>query len=160
LRKLCLALPILAILLGCNRNKDLMPFLGKWSGEFDVTEIQGGGTPADMKREKLKGFVQVYATNRLYKMQMEGEQETIDIDGTWTIKANRITLTPKDIVIDDQGGADKRDPNKKFIPSDAARAAYERPLVLAETPDKKALNGLKITVGNLVGAHKFVKDSF
>jgi len=137
-----------------------MPFLGKWSGSFVVSEIQGGGTDKDMKRESLKGYVQVYATNRSYKMEMEGEQETIDISGSWTIKGNRITLTPGKIVIDDQGGVDKRDPNKKFILSDEAQAAYGRPLILSESPDKKSFTGLLITIGKLVGTHRFVKDSF
>ena len=160
MRKLWLAVPLLAILTGCNHNKELLPFLGKWSGQFDVSDIEGGGTAKDIKRETLKGYVQVYATERTYKMEMEGEQETIDISGTWTIKGNRLTLTPNDITIDDQGGADKRDPNKKFIPAADAKAAYNRPLLLQETPDKKALHGLKISIGNLIGTHNFVKDSF
>jgi len=137
-----------------------MPFLGKWIGAFEVTEIHGGGTAQDMKRETLRGYVQVYATNRIYKMEMEGEQETIDITGSWTIKGNKITLKPGSIIIDDQGGADKRDPNKKFILSADAQAAYGQPILLAESADKKSLTGLKTTIGNLVGTHRFVKDSF
>ena len=160
MKKLCLVIPVISVLSGCNHNKELMPFLGKWIGRFEVSDISGGGTPTDMKREQLRGYVQVYATERSYKMEMEGEQETIDISGFWTIKGNRITLTPKVVTIDDQGGADKRDPNKKFIPADAASAAYSRPLLLQETPDKKSLNGLKITIGSLIGTHFFVKDSF
>jgi hypothetical protein len=137
-----------------------MPFLGKWSGTFTVSEIQGGGADKDMKRESLRGFVQVYATNRKYKMEMNGEQETIDVNGTWTIHGNRITLTPIEVIIDDQGGIDQRDPNKKFIPSDEVRAAYGRPLILEQTPDKKALNGLKMVIGKLIGTHRYIKDSF
>lgn len=137
-----------------------MPFLGKWKGKFEVAEVQGGVTAQDIKRETLKGYVQVYATNRLYKLEMEGEQETIDVTGVWTIKANRITLSPQKVDIDDQGGADKRDPNKKFIPSDEAQLAYNRPIVLTESRDKKSLTGLEISIGKLVGTHRFVKDSF
>ena len=160
MRKLCLAIPFLFLLAGCNHNAELLPFLGKWLGRFEVSDIQGGGTAKDMKREQLRGFVQVYATDRSYKMEMEGEQEVIDITGNWTIKGNKITLMPKVVKIDDQGGAEQRDPNKKFIPSDEARAAYGRPLLLAETTDKKALNGLRISIGKLIGTHHFVKDSF
>jgi len=97
LRKIILVIPLFAILAGCNPNKNLMPFLGKWIGRFEVSEIEGGGTANDLKREQMKGYVQVYATERTYKMEMEGEQETISISGNWTIKANRITLTPKEI---------------------------------------------------------------
>ena len=160
MKKLCLALPLLLLCGGCNRNSDLLPFLGKWLGRFEISEIQGGGTAQDIKRETLKGYVQVYATSRSYKMEMEGEQEVINITGTWTIKANRITLTPKSIIIDDKGGEDKRDPNKKFIASKDVREAYGRPLLLVESADKKSLTGLKITIGNLLGIHRFVKDSF
>ena len=147
------------MLAGCNPNKAAMPFFGKWIGAFTVTEMHGG-TALDMKRESLKGYVQVYVNRRQYKMEMEGEQETIDITGTWSVDKNRITLTPKQIDIDDQGGADKRDPNKKFIPADIAQAAYSRPLLLQESPDKKSLTGLKTTIGILVGTHHFTKDSF
>jgi hypothetical protein len=160
LKKLCLAAPLLILLGGCNPNKAIMPFLGKWSGSFEVSDMTRAGSKEDMKRESLKGFVQVYATNRSYKMEMSGEQETIAISGTWKIEANRITLNPRSIAIDDQGGADKRDPNKKFIPADQAQADYGLPLVLVESPDKKSLTGLKITIGALVGTHRFVKDSF
>lgn len=149
-----------ALLAGCTAHKDIMPFLGKWRGQFHVAEINGGGTREDRRRESLQGYVQVYATMRSYKMEMDGEQEVIDIAGNWTIKGNRITLTPTSIAIDDMGGEDKRNPNKKFIAAAVAKAAYERPLILQETPDKKALNGLKISIGNLVGTHEFKKDSF
>jgi hypothetical protein len=137
-----------------------MPFLGKWSGEFQVSEIQGGGTAKDMKRESIRGYIQVYATSRSYKMEMEGEQETIDISGTWTIKGHRITLLPETIKIDDQGGVDARDPNKKFIPAEEVQKAYGRPILLSESEDKKSLTGLKTTIGKLTGTHRFVKDSF
>jgi hypothetical protein len=160
LNKRLLIAPLFALLIGCNHNKELMPFLGKWSGSFEVAEITGGGTAKDLKRESLKGYVQVYATERSYKMEMEGEQETVNISGFWTISGNRITLKPERIGIDDRGGEDKRDPNKKFIPSEDVQAAYGRPLVLSEAADKKSLTGLKITIGKLVGTHRFVKDSF
>ena len=160
MKKLCLLIPCILILCGCNRNAALMPFLGKWSGHFEVSDITTGGTASDCKRESLNGYVQVYATERTYKMEMQGEQEVININGTWTIRGNRITLNPKSVAIDDQGGSDLRDPNKKFIPATDVTAGYGRPIVLQETPDKKQLNGLKMSIGNLIGTHRFKKDSF
>ena len=149
---------ILAVVVasGCKTHSDLMPFLGKWLGTFVVSSISTGGTDADKKREQLTGYIQVYANHQSYKMELEGEQETIRIDGTWTIRGKQITLTPKELGIDDKGGSEVRDPNRKYIPSDAVRTA----LVLTESADKKSLHGLEITVGNLVGHHEFVKDSF
>lgn len=141
-------------------HKEYLPFLGKWAGKFEVASIKGGGSDKDKKRESLSGYVQVYATKQTYKMEMEGEQETIDITGTWTLQGNRITLKPKSVLIDDKGGAEFRDPNKKFIPSDRVHAAYGQPLILVESPNKKSLTGLEITIGDLVGTHRLVKDSF
>ena len=160
MKKTAIAILIGTMLVGCNMHTDLMPFLGKWIGKFQVSTVNGAGSEKDRAREELKGFVQIYATNRSYKMELEGEQETIKIDGTWTISGKRITLTPKKLVIDDKGGADQRDPNKKYIAAEDVRAAYGQPLVLTESANKKALHGMEITVGSLVGHHEFVKDSF
>ncbi len=147
-------------LAGCNMHKDLMPFLGKWKGSFEVSSLVSGGSDKDVQRETLHGYVQVYATGRKYKMELEGEQETIKVDGTWTFKDKRITLKPLSLVIDDRGGSDKRDPNLKYIPAEDVRASYGQPMVLIESADNKSLTGLDTTVGNLRGLHRFVKDSF
>ncbi len=160
MKKTALTILIGTMLMGCNMHTELMPFLGKWSGKFVVTTLKNGGSDKDRTREELKGFVQVYATHRTYKMELEGEQETINIEGNWTISDKRITLTPKHLVIDDKGGADLRDPNKKYIAAEDVRAAYGQPLILTEAANKKALHGLEITVGNLQGHHEFIKDSF
>ncbi|MDR3690377.1 MAG: hypothetical protein P4L46_13430 [Fimbriimonas sp.] len=145
---------------GCNMHKDLLPFLGKWSGKFQVRSIEGGGSSKDVIREEMHGYIQVYETGRSYKMELQGEQETIDVDGTWAHKANRIILSPKSIAIDDMGGAESRDPNKKYIPADQLRDAYSSELVLTESKDNKALHGLEMTIGRLIGKHEFIKDSF
>lgn len=160
MRKFKFAILCLVLVAGCNFNKALMPFLGKWSGSFEVTDIAGGGSESDKRRETLKGYIQVYATDRIYRMEMEGEQESVVVTGAWTIKGNRITLKPDHVLIDDQGGADKRDPNKKFIPAADVQAAYGRPLVLTESSDKKSLTGLTMTIGKLTGTHRYIKDSF
>jgi len=142
-------------------NKDIMPFLGKWSGGFNVQRVTvGADTPKDRERSSLHGFVQIYATNRKFKLHLEGEQEALDLTGTWTFKKNRMTLTTTDFAVDDQGGADMRNPNMKFIPADELRVGYTRPMVLDLSPDKKHLSGLPITIGGLVGKHDFAKDSF
>jgi len=160
---LCAALLCAAVLGlgGCNSHKDLMAFLGKWKGGFDVTSVRGANASSlDIKRDTLRGFIQVYETNRSYKMELNGEQETIEINGTWTIKGNHITLRPTMLDIDDKGGEQQRDPNKKYIAAMLVRAAYGQPLVLVESRDKKSLTGLEMSVGDLVGTHRYVKDSF
>lgn len=142
-------------------NKDLVPFFGKWSGAYEVDQVlKGADGPKDRERSKLEGFVQIYGSNRSYKMFLNGEQESLEIGGTWTTKGNRITLRMNDFKLDDQGGEDARNPNAKFIPADELREAYAKPLVLELSADKKRLTGLRTTVGPTVGTHRFAKESF
>lgn len=142
-------------------NKDMLPYLGKWPGGFVVGEVRRGpNTAIDQKRSSLKGFVQIYATNRKFKIHLEGEQETIDVDGDWTRKARRMDLHVQHVVIDDQGGAALRDPNRKFILPDDIRAAYSRPLILDLSADGKSLNGLPMSIGDLTGRHLFAKETY
>ena len=140
-------------------NKDQIRYTGRWKGGFTVDAVQKGpDTPEARHGQRLEGYLQVYLSGHRYKLHLEGQQQGIDIDGTWTAQGNRLTLTPKAVAIDDQGGEDKRDPNKPYIPNEAVLDAYNRPLVLAQSPDKKSFQGLKVTIGNLLGSHAFVKD--
>ena len=149
----------LVMLTGCGDAK-ILPYLGKWLGQFEVQTMATGGSENDKKRESLKGYVQVYANKHTFKMKMEGEQEAIDLSGTWSIKGRQLTLAFTEITIDDMGGERFRDPNRKFITPADLRVAYARPLVLNLGSDKKHLDGLTMTMGNLTGRHTFIKDSF
>lgn len=141
-------------------NQDLMPFTGRWKGGFTVDSIQKGSDTADDRhRSRLEGYVQVYLTGRKYVLHLEGEQQGIDVTGTWTAKGDRITLQSKSVTIDDQGGADARNPNKKYIPNEVVNEAYSRQMVLVLSKDKHNLRGLKVSVGDLIGEHAFEKDS-
>lgn len=158
---LLIAISFALVYQASHSNKDLVPFLGKWTGGFNVQRVtKGADSATDRERSSLHGFVQIYATNRKFKIHLDGEQESLDITGEWTFKKNRMTLTTTDFVLDDQGGEDMRNPNMKFIPAEELRLGYSRPLVLDLSPDKKKLSGLPITIGNLVGKHEFIKDSF
>lgn len=157
---------ILAVLLTVtyrarSANQDLRPFLGKWSGQFTPDSFRSGpDTEEDRRRSRLEGYIQVYATGRKFKMHLEGEQQAIDVTGTWTSKEKRLNLTPLDVQIDDQGGEEKRDPNKKYIPAEAVRAAYSKPLTFQLAEDGKSLKGLPISLGEMIGSHQLVKDGF
>lgn len=151
---------IFLIGLGGCADKAQLPFLGKWLGQFEVRDISSGGTDLDRKRESLKGYVQVYADKHKFVMRMEGEQEAIDLLGTWSVRGRQLTLSFAEVKIDDMGGERFRDPNRKFISPTALRVAYARPVVLNLAADKKHLDGLTMTMGNLTGRHVFLKDSF
>ena len=57
-----------AILSGCNMHGDLLPFLGKWKGKYEVKSIVGGGSDKDRVREQLQGFVGVTGENNLVEI--------------------------------------------------------------------------------------------
>ncbi|AIE84166.1 hypothetical protein [Fimbriimonas ginsengisoli] len=142
-------------------NREIVPFLGKWSGGFEVESIRDGAdTPQERERYRLQGYVQVYATRRSFKMHLQGEQEDLDLAGFWTFRGQRLTLKVSEIKIDDHGGADARNPNQKFISPEELNGAYSKPIVLDLSPDKKQYTGLLIGMGKLIGRHRFVKDSF
>jgi hypothetical protein len=155
-RTLLLLIPAL-LLSGCG-SKENIPFLGRWKADFVVDRMTVPGTEKDQRREGLHGYLQVYQTGLKFKMRLEGEQEAIDGSGTWSHKGNHVTLTFTDLKIDDMGGAQHRDPNLKFILPAAIQAAYQRELTLNMSPDKKTLNGLDVTIGNLVGRHVFTRS--
>ncbi len=165
MRVIYVVLGLLTILLlgltvrATNANRDLLTYTGKWKGGFTVDSITTGpDDEANRHRSRLQGYVQIYLSNRRFQLHLEGEQQGIDVDGSWTADGNRVTLKPREVKIDDQGGEAKRDPNKKYIPNEAVMAAYNRPLVLIQTPDKKGYEGLVVTVGPLLGKHRFTKD--
>lgn len=166
MRKLIVPLLIIALLVvitarsSCS-NKELLPYLGRWTGDFAVESIRTGpNTATDLKRSTLHGFMQIYASHKGFKIHLEGEQESFDVSGTWRLQGKRLVIRTQDIKIDDGGGVDARDPNRKFILPDDFRAAYNRPILLDLIPTRHALEGLPMTVGELIGRHRFTKDSY
>jgi hypothetical protein len=142
-----------------DSNRDLIPYTGRWKGEFTVDSIADtDAAPDELKRWRLAGYVQIYLSNRRYTMHLEGQQQAIDIDGVWSVKNGRVNLDPKSVVIDDGGGAEKRDPNQVYIPNEDVNEAYRREMVLVQSQDKKRYEGLRMSVGSLVGVHRFEKD--
>ncbi len=158
-KKPLLALSLLGLIAvsGCNPHGELVPYLGKWDGKFTVLEAEPNATPNDLDRESLRGYLMLYATKMLFKLHLEGEQETVDIEGTWRLEKGRVFLDTKKTSIDDMGGENFRDPNRKFIPGEAIRATYSKPVTLSLDKTNKKLSGLPITMGKVIGKHEFEK---
>jgi hypothetical protein len=155
---LTVILIVLSARASCS-NKELIPYLGKWTGAFNVESTSTRHTsPLDRRRSSLFGYVMVYAMNRSFKMHLEGAQEMIDVEGKWTLHGHRLTLTASGVKIDDEGGAATRNPNLPFIPSADVRAAYAHPFVLDLSPDRRRLVGLSMSMGALIGLHAFARD--
>lgn len=138
-------------------NKDLLPYVGKWTGKFVVEEMTGGGTAQERVRNNLHGYLQLYRTKESYLLHMEGEQEIIDVKGTWQRKGSQIELKATEVKINDFGGEEKRDPNKMFIDPEKVREAYSRPMVLKLSEDKRSLSGPQTSIANLIGRHVFTR---
>ena len=136
-----------------------MPLLGKWSGAFTVDKV-GPGAVGDARRNALKGFLQLYKTDSRFELHLEGEQFGLVAGGSWSFKGDRVTLTPKEVKIDDGGGEEARNPNRAWIDPAALRAAYSRPMSLRRSKDGQSLKGLLIEVGPLTGTHAFVREGF
>ncbi|MGV3614895.1 MAG: hypothetical protein ACO1SV_06130 [Fimbriimonas sp.] len=164
MRTVFIVLGLLGVLLitltlrATGSNRDLLRYTGKWEGGFTIESIQKGkDTEEERHRNRIVGFVQIYLTNRKYTLHLEGAQQAIDVDGIWVAKDDRVTLTPKNVKIDDKGGPEQRDPNKPYIPNEAVQAAYNRPMTLVQSPDKQRYEGLAVTVGDFLGKHQFAK---
>lgn len=139
-------------------NRELIRYTGKWSGGFTVDSVVSGPDSVTVrKRNGLIGYLQIYLTGRKYKLHLEGEQQGIDVDGTWTAKGEKITLTPKEVKIDDRGGPEQRDPNRPYLPNDDVNTAYRKPIVLSQSADKNTFAGLAMSVGRFIGKHSFTK---
>lgn len=151
------ALALLALVLAGCGDKAAMPYLGKWTGHLAV-ESAPGGTERDRRRSEMKGFLQLYATERRFTLHLEGEQQTVEVTGRWEVKRRRVTLRPRDVRIVDPG-EDAFDPNLKRISPPELRNAYARPLVLDAAPGGRALTGLTTSVGPLIGKHVFTKGT-
>ena len=152
-RRLGIGIIALLALSGCGVNP-ITPYLGRWHADFLVEKLLRGDSADARKRESLHGYLQVYATENRFKMQLEGEQQGIDLTGNWILDKEKIRLKCSEIKIDDHGGSDKRDPNLKYIDSDVIRATYAREIILRRSKDHTKLVGLEITVGNLLGHHE------
>jgi hypothetical protein len=157
MKRLILLVAVL-LLAGCG-SKDKLPYLGRWHGDFVVDKILQGGTDKDRQREGLRGSLQVYATDDRLILHLEGEQEVIDVNGTWEHTGTAMTLRFTRIKIDDMGGANLRDPNLKFIPSVDVRTAFQRNMVLHLSRDKQKLNGLEVSIGPLTGHFLFTRST-
>ncbi|CAN5670755.1 hypothetical protein BH11ARM2_BH11ARM2_00910 [soil metagenome] len=144
----------LLVLAGCGGHKELLPYFGKWNGAFEV-ETAPGASPKDLSRETLRGYLMLYGSNRRFLLHLEGEQQTVDLDGAWTLTGKQVEARAKKIEIDDEGGEAHRDPNKKWIPSDDLQTAMGRPIILNLSADAKRLTGPATTIGALQGAYRF-----
>lgn len=137
-----------------------MPFLGKWSGSFAVEAVAKGTPVADPGRNTLRGFLQLYQTGARYELHLDGEQEGLVSGGTWSAKNGRVVISPTSVKIDDEGGAEARNPNKTWIDPAQLREAYSRPLEFHVSKDGQRMTSVLETVGPLTGTYSFVREGF
>jgi hypothetical protein len=143
---------------GCGGKKPVQ-FLGQWPGNFNVDKINRGPDGAeDRKHHKLHGWISVRLDKQKYIMHMNGEQQQIDIKGTWTVLGNQITLDPNDVKVATDGGKDGVNPNFKYVPDADLYQAYQQKITLKLSKDGSRLEGLRTTIAFLEGTHTFKKE--
>lgn len=151
---------LLLLTAGCNfGNKEHIRFLALWNGKFKVEKVlTGPDSPQDRARYELKGYIKILSNKSEFWIHLEGEQQAIDIKGTYKIEKDRIQLrASSDTRIDDFGGEDKRNPNLKFIPIQALKDSYAKPIILDLSKDGLKLTGLTFTLGPVEGQYEFEK---
>lgn len=147
-----------AVILGCGDKKSV-PFLGTWTGGLEVTKVLSGkDSPQDRIRHNLKGYVRIVLDNNKYTMMLEGEQQVVEIKGTWAYKGKQVTLSPVDVQVNNRFKGEELNPNMKAVVPDELYSAYLKKVTLNISADGKSLSGLDTTVAALEGRHIFKKE--
>ena len=140
---------------GCV-NKEKWPYLGKWNGGFKADTF-AGATTNDIRRWDMPGYLMIYATKWTFKLHLEAEQAIIDVKGTWKVRDKALTLFISEVKIDDKGGEERRNPNRKFLAAETIRKTLGRELSFKISPDGKLLDTALLSYGDLLGVHSFKK---
>ncbi len=148
----------LAGLAGC-KNQAEMPYFGKYEGGYMVESTTNRLIPA-AARWNLKGYLQLLATRDKFNLHLEGEQETVDIRGTWHLDQGMMRFWVTENKFDDLGGASTRNPNRTFTPAAAIRAAIGKEFTLGvgQASGRVELHGALLVLGESTGHLQFGKD--
>lgn len=156
--KLGLILALSCLVVGCG-DKKTIPFLGTWIGGLEVSKVLSGTDGAeDRIRHNLKGYVRIVLDNNKYTMVLEGEQQVVDVKGTWVYKGKQVILTPNDVQVNNRFKGEDLNPNLKAVVPDELYSAYLKKITLNLSSDNKSLSGLDTTVAALEGRHNFKKE--
>ena len=157
-------------LCGCFDSAQV-PFLGRWSGAFEVDSASQKMPISKLARYNMKGFLMLYRSQfrvlnskddrpkSKFVMHLEGEQESVDVTGQWELINKQIQLTATDIKPDDEGGEALRDPNRTYIPVNDLEAALQKPIPCSFDATKTKLSSPLSQIGLLFGRYRFTKDS-
>ena len=144
-------------LVGCG-NRVEMPYYGKYEGGYVVDSTQNRLIPV-AKRWNLSGYVQLLANRHKFKMHLEGEQQFMDISGTWKLDGKMVRLDLLDYKFEDYGGAANRNPNRTFTSADAIRTSFGKLVTLGIQPaERVVLKGPLLVIGESAGHLEFRKD--
>ena len=140
-------------------DKKAVPFLGQWPGQFTVDKVnRGPDGPDDRKHHTLHGYLSVRLNKNMYMLHLEGEQQQIDIKGTWSYSGDQLTLSPNEIKPATERNPNGLNPNFKYVPDEDLYTAYQKKITLNLSKDGSTLRGLRTTIAFLEGTHTFKKD--
>lgn len=152
-----IAAPMLALLLACSIQcrGPSMPFLGHWTGKFDVTQ-NTSGFPS--KRVTLGGYLHIYRTGERALMSLSNDAQSVTINGTWKIEKDgnlivhiakvSIQQPPKDVM--EASGT-------PFLDDSAINSGFKPDMIFQLSPDHGQLTGLLMTIGPLTGKFDLTK---
>lgn len=151
-----LIVPVL-LLAGCG-SKTRMPYLGRWKGEFAVEDFaKGENAPARRKANRLAAELQLYATRNRFVLQLDGAQQSVEIEGEWALrKKGGVELVTTRMRNDDRGGEEFRNPSLPYLSTQDLQAAFARPLILR--PDGPRLRSLPVGLADLIGRLALTSD--
>lgn len=138
---------------GCHKPN--LPFLGHWSGKFELT---GESEPADAKALVLGGYLQLYQTGSKAILDLTNKAQHVNIVGTWKlVSPKRAEVRLQNPKIDmpplDQLTALK----EPFLDPTVLQDKLTVPIILDLSTDKNHLTGLLTTIGPLKGRFVFTR---
>ena len=136
---ICLLSVPLLLLRGVD--KDRLGVMGTWTGGFYVEDA-----------EVMRGYLQLLRTKEQFKMRLGTNDQEINLEGTWTIKDERIELQTLDVKVSKAYQSSAESP---ILDAEAVRGAYARPITLDLRG--RELVGLTLTIDRFQGRHKFQK---
>jgi len=104
----------------------------------------------------MKGNLELYVTGRKFELNMTARHQGFTVLGTWSAeRTGRVTMVANKYSFDNPTDEDQKALGLRIIQPDEIRAVFRLPFVLDESPDKRRLTGLEVTLGKLTGRFQF-----
>ncbi|HTQ09071.1 MAG TPA: hypothetical protein VMI31_03280 [Fimbriimonadaceae bacterium] len=144
-------------LAGCRASDSpITRAAGSWQGQFQIDAVDGKADAASIKSEELDANLELYVTGDKFELDATARHQKFSVIGKWTAApGGRITMTADSYTFDNPTDEDQRALGLRLISPDQVRATFGHAFVLDESPDRRRLTGLVVTLGRLEGRFEF-----